>query len=129
MLVPLALLGAILPWHPFDAPYQWFVRRWINGPAIPPYRAPRRFACAVATLWLGAIVLAMLKSHHALAELLIGLFIITAAMPVLFDFCVPSFIYQIFTTPFGGTNSVEFTRTGSVVASRGDTIVRRKGTT
>ncbi|MBI1175882.1 DUF4395 family protein [bacterium] len=110
-LIPFAFLGAVLPWHPFDVPYQWFFRRWINGPAIPSYGAPRRFACAVATVWLGAIVLAMLMAHAVVADLLIGLFVVTAMMPVLFDFCVPSFIYQISTALFGRMHFAAFATT------------------
>src|SRR5207244_6362381 len=57
-LMPFAALGAVFPWHPFDAIYNYGLRHWLGTPRLPRYRAPRRFACAVATIWLGAAGLA-----------------------------------------------------------------------
>jgi hypothetical protein len=51
-LAPLAALGAVLPWHPFDLIYNHGIRRFTGGQILPRYRAPRRFACVVATGWL-----------------------------------------------------------------------------
>jgi hypothetical protein len=52
-LVPLAGLGAVLRWHPFNLIYHWGFRPLLNSLPIPRYETPRRFACAVAAVWLG----------------------------------------------------------------------------
>src|SRR5678815_87798 len=41
VLVPLALLGALLPGHPFDLLYTYGFRHMVHGPPLPPYPLPR----------------------------------------------------------------------------------------
>ena len=53
-LVPFALLGAMLPGHPFDVLYNHWLRRLFSTPVLPRYGARRRFACAVATIMIVA---------------------------------------------------------------------------
>src|SRR5262249_48061028 len=43
-----ALLGALLPWHPFDLLYTYGVRFLTRTPALPHNRAPRRLAMGSA---------------------------------------------------------------------------------
>lgn len=94
ILIPIAALGSLLPWHPFDLFYSLMIRHWIQGPAIPHYRAPRKIACGVATAWLTVVFVAFNADHIVAANVLAGLFLVTAALPVVIDFCVPSFLYQ-----------------------------------
>lgn len=51
-LAPFAMLGAVLPGHPFDVFYTFGVRPLTSGPAIPRYPLPRRFACLLATIMI-----------------------------------------------------------------------------
>jgi hypothetical protein len=45
-------LGALLPFHPFDLLYNYGVR-YLTGTRPLPHQGPqRRFACAIATVWL-----------------------------------------------------------------------------
>jgi hypothetical protein len=92
-LAGMAFLGATLPRHPFDAVYNHGLRHLLSAPPIPRYRAPRRFACAVATVWLVATAAAFALGVWALGRLLGGAFTAVALVPVLTGFCVPSFLY------------------------------------
>jgi hypothetical protein len=40
-LVPFALLGAMLPGHPFDVLYTYGFRYLVHGPRLPRYPLPR----------------------------------------------------------------------------------------
>src|SRR5260370_8023769 len=51
-LAPFALLGAILPGHPFDVLYNYGLRHLSGAPALPRYGARRRFGCTSATTML-----------------------------------------------------------------------------
>src|SRR5665811_479306 len=57
-IVPVAVLGAIFPVHPFDYLYNYGVRRLTNTPPLPHNGAPRRFACGVVAVWLIGTALA-----------------------------------------------------------------------
>lgn len=94
-LMPLAALGAILRSHPFDVFYNWIYSRRRGAPPLPRYRAPRRFACALATIWLGLAGLAF-YSGALLAGYVLGLSLALAALvPTLTDFCIPSFLWGV----------------------------------
>ncbi len=51
-LAAIAAAGTILPFHPFDLLYNLGVRPLNGGPRLPANRAPRRFACGLASVWL-----------------------------------------------------------------------------
>jgi hypothetical protein len=109
-LAPLALLGAILPNHPFDAVYNLGVRHLLATPPIPPYPAPRRFGSALATVWL----LAMGWSFHAgLRSTGLALAIVMMApqsVQVLTGFCLPAFVYRQLTKTRVGPYSSAWAR-------------------
>ena|SRR6185503_21353735 len=56
-LVGTALLGAVMPFHPFDLIYNYGIRFLVGKRALPSNGAPRRFACGVAAVWLVATAL------------------------------------------------------------------------
>lgn len=93
-LLPFALAGAILPGHPFDVIYNHGLRHLNGGARIPRYPLPRRFACALASLWL--IATASCFDHSAvLAGQILGWGLVAAAfVNVSTGFCVPSFIFR-----------------------------------
>lgn len=92
-LAPIAALGALLPWHPFDFIYNYGIRRLTGTRPLPRHGAPRRFACAVATMWLAAIAWAFASGAAALGYGLGGLMVLAASSPTFTDFCIPSFLY------------------------------------
>ena len=94
-LVPFAVVGAATRGHPFDVIYNHGIRHMLGTPHLPPYRAPRRFACAVGSVWLTATGLAFYAGLTALGYVL-GAGLVAAALTVtLTDFCIASFIYGL----------------------------------
>lgn len=95
VLVPFALLGAVLPGHPFDVFYNFGFRRLTRGPRLPHYGLPRRFACLLATLILVGAALSFQLGHRVLGHVF-GWFLVAAAfVNVTTGFCIPSFIYGL----------------------------------
>ncbi len=68
---------------------------WLGTQRLPRYRAPRRFACAVATIWLGAAGLAFYLGSPVLGYVLGGSLTLAALVPVTTDFCIPSFFWGL----------------------------------
>ncbi len=94
-LAPFALLGGLLPGHPFDVLYNLVLRRFTGGPRLPRYGVPRRFACIFATVVLLAAAGSFQLGHRVLGHCL-GWFLVSAALVnVSMGFCIPSFIYGL----------------------------------
>jgi hypothetical protein len=94
-LMPFAALGAVRRGHPFDVIYNHGIRHLLGTRPLPPYNAPRRFACAVATLWLGATGWALYAGASVLGHTLGATLVLAALVPTLTDFCIPSFFYGL----------------------------------
>jgi hypothetical protein len=94
-LVPFALLGAILPGHPFDVLYRFGLRRLFRGKPLPPYPLPRRFACLLATVMLCAAAWGFQSGHMAVGYGVGGVLAAAASVNVLTGFCIPSFLYGL----------------------------------
>jgi len=93
-VVATALLGAVVPHHPFDLLYNYGIRHLTGTGPLPPNGAPRRFACAVSTVWLSLTTWAFAAGAITVGRVLGGAFVVVAMVPVLTDFCVPSFFFQ-----------------------------------
>jgi hypothetical protein len=104
-LLPFALAGALLPGHPFDVVYNHGLRHWINGSRLPRYQAPRRFACLLASAFIAASALSIQSGAVLAGQILGGALVVTALIPILTGFCVPSFLYRMIT----GTISFNWT--------------------
>jgi hypothetical protein len=95
-LAPLALLGAILPGHPFDVLYNYGLRHLSGAPALPPYGGRRRFGCTSATTMLIAAGWSF-HSGHLVAGYIFGGTLVTAAfLNVATGLCIPALIARIF---------------------------------
>lgn len=94
-LVPFAALGTVLPVHPFDVPYNLGLRFLFGAPPIPSYGTPRRFACAIATVWIAAIALAFQLGVTTLGVLLGTTFLVGPAVNVTTGFCIPSWLFGL----------------------------------
>lgn len=93
VLAATALLGAILPFHPFDLIYSAGVRRLTGSPPLPANRAPRRFACAVGCAWLLTTGALFTTGATIAAYALGGAFVATAGLVATIHVCIPSLIY------------------------------------
>ena len=96
-LLPFAVLGGILPGHPFDVVYNYGLRHWIKGPRLPRYPAPRHFACVLASLFIIAAALSFQTGAVLTGQVIAGVLIVTAMVPITTGFCVPSFLYRLIT--------------------------------
>ena len=89
-----ALLGVILPNHPFDYLYNLVLSKRMKKPQLPPRSAQLKFACTIATLWIGTTTYlfyqGMMISGYVIGGLLIGTVMLVATI----DFCVPSIVYN-----------------------------------
>ena len=90
-----ALFGAVFPHHPFDYLYNYGLRHITGTRKLPPNRAPRRFACGFATVWLTLTTWAFVAGAITTGRVLGALFVAVALVPVLTQFCVPSFVFQL----------------------------------
>lgn len=95
ILIPLSALGAILPWHPFDAIYNYGIRHILGTELLPRSQAPRKFACMVATVWLVATSWAFYSGATILGYALGASLAVAASVPTVTDFCIPSFFYGL----------------------------------
>jgi hypothetical protein len=90
-----ALLGAILPFHPFDVIYNHGIRFLVGKRPLPSNAAPRRFACAIAAVWLAATALFFLGGQATAGYMLGMLFIAVAGLVSVTDICIPSLMYRL----------------------------------
>jgi hypothetical protein len=97
VLAPFALLGAVLSGSPFDVFYNRGLRHWLKGPRLPVYQAPRRFACALASVWLLITAGLMYGGAGDAGQILGWTLVGVASVPVTTGFCVPSFLYRLVT--------------------------------
>src|SRR5262245_43798859 len=94
-LAPLAALGAVLPGHPFDALYQFGIRRVLGTEAIPRYPLPRRLGCVLATVMLLVAGMAFQAGQPLLGQAVGWSLAAAASVNVATGFCVPSFFYGL----------------------------------
>ena len=93
-LAAIALLGAVLPAHPFDLFYNRFVRYLTGTRPLPHHGPQRRFACGMAAAWLTGTGLAFHEEAAALGYVLGGTLTIVAATLATTHFCIPSLVYN-----------------------------------
>lgn len=95
-LIPFAALGALLRTHPFDVIYNYGIRFLTGGERLPPYSAPRRFACALATGWLSISALLFYLNATQMGYAMGVLFVTMPLINITLGFCVPSYLYRLF---------------------------------
>ena len=90
----IALIGSFPPRHPFDYIYNAAIRHWLGKPEMPLRSKQSRFACRIATVWLGVTIylfysgLDMWGYILGIGLVIVGLLVATA------DICIPSIIYN-----------------------------------
>ena len=94
ILLVISLLGALMPYHPFDYIYNYGLRGFLDKSVLPPRSNQFKFACSIATLW-NAINIYLFASGLLTAGYISGA--IMCCVPFLListDFCIPSVIYN-----------------------------------
>jgi hypothetical protein len=95
LLLPVALLAAILPVHPFDLIYNHGVRFLTGTGPLPLRGAPSRFACGLGAVWLVVTAWAFHAGLSALGYVLGGLLTGVAVLVSTTDICIPSLVYRL----------------------------------
>lgn len=90
----IAFLAVVLPRHPFDYLYNALVRHLIGKPEVPPRTYQGKFACSIATTWLGLMIYFFLSGNPSVANILGGILLLQAFVVGTVDFCVPSRIFN-----------------------------------
>lgn len=93
-LAAIALLGAVLPFHPFDVLYNQGVRHLTGTRPLPHHGPQRRFACGMAAAWLAGTGLAFQEGAAVLGYVLGGTLTFVAAIIAVTHFCIPSLVYN-----------------------------------
>lgn len=66
----------------------------INKPALPKRTNQGKFACGIATVWLGAIIYLLMNGYAMAGNILGGLLLTQAFVVGTIAFCIPSMIYN-----------------------------------
>ncbi len=94
LAMTMALLGAILPNHPFDNLYNATFANQPGKARLHPNTPQRKFACGIATVWLAGVIF-LFHSQLFLWGYIFGVILTAVAVLVTTtDFCIPSAIYN-----------------------------------
>ena len=94
-VMAVALFAVIPPYHPFDYLYNYGVRQLLHKPKLPPRANQGRFACAIAAVWVGGIILLFTNGLKMWAYIAGGMLLVVAGLVSVFDICIPSMIYNL----------------------------------
>ena len=90
----IAFVGTLPPYHPFDYFYNYAIRHLINKPKMPARPNQGRFACGIATVWLGGVIYLFYVGLATWGYITGGILISIAALVSTMDICIPSMIYN-----------------------------------
>ncbi|MDH5597009.1 MAG: DUF4395 family protein [Candidatus Peregrinibacteria bacterium] len=93
-MMVIAFFGTLLPRHPLDYLYNHLVRHLIGKKEIPVRAAQAKFACAIATIWLGVTIYLFYVGLDFWAYVMGGILVLIASLVSILDFCIPSIIYK-----------------------------------
>lgn len=98
VLVPIAVLAAVFPVHPFDVIYNYGLRYLTRTRPLPKRGAPSRFAGGVGAVWLVVTAVAFQSGAVIAGYVLGGMLTLVGLLVSTTDICIPSLIYR---TMFG----------------------------
>jgi hypothetical protein len=91
----IAFFGMFPPYHPIDYLFNYAIRHLFKKPKLPPRANQGRFACIIATIWIGGIIYLLANNFDMWANIL-GLGLLASASLVTFThICVPSIIFNL----------------------------------
>jgi hypothetical protein len=90
----IAFFGVVLPYHPFDYIYNHILSKRLNKPRLPRRSPQLKFACGLATAWIGGIII-LFHNYLMIEGFIFGSLLIVVAFLVSgIDYCIPSKIYN-----------------------------------
>lgn len=93
-MATIAFASVLLPNHVFDYLYNYVVRHIVNKPELPPRSKQLKFACTIATLWIGATTYLFYTGCTVSAYVVGGMLLSVVFILLTTDFCLPSWIYN-----------------------------------
>jgi hypothetical protein len=90
----IAFFGSFSLYHPFDYLYNYIIRHWIGKPKMPPRANQGRFACGIATVWLGSTIYLFYTGHVTWGYIIGIAFLFPVTLASTIDICIPSMIYN-----------------------------------
>lgn len=93
-LVPFAVLGVILPNHPFDVIYNTGVRHLIGGMPLPRYPFYRHVVCATASIMLLISGWGFFAGLPAVGYTFSAFLVSSALLYITTGYCVVSFLFN-----------------------------------
>jgi hypothetical protein len=94
IMMVVAFLGIVLPNHPFDYFYNLVLRTKLNKPKLPPRPKQLKFACTIATLWIGGTIYLFYSGLATWGYIAGASLIVVAGLVSTIDMCIPSKIYN-----------------------------------
>ena len=90
----IAFFGVVLPNHPFDYIYNYFLRKLLSLPKLPNRSPQLKFACALASIFI-TVTIVLFHSNNIVVGYIVGSTLLSVAFLVsTFDLCIPSIIYN-----------------------------------
>lgn len=89
----IAFLGGIFPVHTFDVIYNVLMRPFTKTKPLPHNGIPKRAACAMGGVWLGATAWLFGEGYMTAGYVLGGAFTMIAVIAASTHFCIPSTMY------------------------------------
>lgn len=94
VVMMIAFLGAVLPYHPFDYVYNYAVRRVLDKPLLPRRSKQLKFACLMATAFILLTLYFLLTGRDSYGYLSGCMLVSVALLVSTTDYCIPSTIYN-----------------------------------
>jgi hypothetical protein len=90
----IAFGGVVLPNHPLDYIYNYLLSKPLGKPKLPPRSPQLKFACSIATLWIGMIIF-LFQNNFTMAGYSTGaVLLLIAGLVSTLDICIPSLIFN-----------------------------------
>lgn len=94
IMLLIAFMSVILPNHPFDYIYNYFLSVRLKLPKVPPRSSQLKFACTIATVWIGGTIYLFVNNYMLQGYIAGGVFIGVALIVSTTDLCIPSLLYN-----------------------------------
>ncbi len=94
VMLGIAFLGVILPYHPFDYIYNYIVVPNTKRPKLPRRSEQLKFACTMASLFIASIIFLFINNFNTAAYTVSAILLVIAVLVGTTDFCLPSIMYN-----------------------------------
>ena len=94
VMMVLAFLSVVLPYHSFDYLYNHVLSKWLNKPRVPKRSAQLKFSCTLATLMIGGTIYLFQNGMDIQAYVMGGTLLGVGSLVAFTDYCIPSLVYN-----------------------------------